>query len=334
MPRNGVTTADVPAVHQPRTGVGTTAKGRSAKGFWSLKADWGKVGMYALVILLTSLALYFAGFCVNYGPSMNYLGWGYWVDWGRTPQAGEVFRFVPADKPAWHRYLPLATWVKRCTAITSEGYVFEGDNTEWSLDQREFGRDVMAPVPASHISGTVWAAFHPRRVARWFTSLGRLENWVSITQGTSFQFKKTWWGWFGRNEKRWISSSDSLVAHGSGYAVLCNSGIIELSDDGGCRLLSGDGQRVVAVLPEPIRQDLAGRGRKVVVTEEKHCFILGQKSVWVLESKGDDFFPVIAAKPEGNALIAESGVWVWVVDIMAPTPVFLQKIGVYQLRKR
>jgi hypothetical protein len=216
-------------------------------------------------------------------------------------------------------------------AITPEGYVFEGDNTEWSLDQREFGRDVMAPVPADHVSGTVWAAFHPSRVARWFTFLGRLENRVNIIRGTRFQFEKTQYGWFGKNGKSWASfSSDGELVHGSGYAVLYNDVIVEFSVEGGCRLLSGDG-RVIAFLPEPIRQDLAGVARKVVVSRER-CFILGQESVWALESKSNGFFLVDTA-PKGNALLVEGGV-VWVADIMAPTPLFLQRVGgAYQLGK-
>lgn len=136
---------------------------------------------WALVAIIAAMPILHAvGACVNDGPSMNYLGWVYWTDWGRTPEVGEVFRFVPADQPAWTKYFPRSTWVKRCVDITPEGlYVFEGDNTEWSTDNR----DKLEPVSADRIAGTIWGATHPSRVLRWFEPKGRLKNWVQMRYG-------------------------------------------------------------------------------------------------------------------------------------------------------
>jgi hypothetical protein len=129
---------------------------------------------WTLVAIIAAMPIFhLGGACVNNGPSMNYLGWVYWTDWGKTPEVGAVFRFVPADKPAWTKYFPQSTWVKRCVDITPEGlYVFEGDNTEWSTDNR----DKLEPVPADHIAGTICAASHPSRTLRWFTPEGRFRN--------------------------------------------------------------------------------------------------------------------------------------------------------------
>ncbi len=143
------------------------------KGFLSLEVRWKVLRKVGLVVLGVMLVLYTAGFCLNDGPSMNYLGWVYWTKWGELPEVGQVFRFVPADKPAWMKYLPHCTWVKRCVGITPEGlYVFEGDNTEWSMDSQ--------PVPADHIAGTIWAAYSPERVARSWSFWGSFINHVTL----------------------------------------------------------------------------------------------------------------------------------------------------------
>ncbi|MFW5887960.1 MAG: hypothetical protein ACOCUH_04110, partial [Bacteriovoracia bacterium] len=116
-----------------------------------------------IALLVLVIFLYVAGFAINSGPSMNHLGLVYLTDWGSLPQEGQVFRFTPAENPSWYKYLPQKTQIKRCVGLTDDGrYVYEGDNQEWSEDNR----DNFEPVPASHISGVITLALHHQSIFR------------------------------------------------------------------------------------------------------------------------------------------------------------------------
>ncbi|MCX6810733.1 MAG: hypothetical protein NTY30_03330 [Candidatus Berkelbacteria bacterium] len=109
---------------------------------------------------------------------MNNLGVIYIHQWGTQPiRDGQIFVFSPANAPAWYKYIPHRQWIKRRTAIDENGNIkFKGDNENWSTDDR----DGMKPVPPNHVAGVVLAAWSPRRMLRWFSPAGRLENSLTL----------------------------------------------------------------------------------------------------------------------------------------------------------
>ncbi|MFW6122519.1 MAG: hypothetical protein ACOC80_16690 [Petrotogales bacterium] len=118
-----------------------------------------------VALFILTLFLYVAGFTINSGPSMNHLGWIYLTDWESLPQVGQVFRFTPVENPSWYKYLPRKTQIKRCVGITNDGrYIYEGDNQDWSEDNR----DDFKPVPKEHVSGVITSVLHPRQIINWF----------------------------------------------------------------------------------------------------------------------------------------------------------------------
>jgi hypothetical protein len=164
---------------RPATTITAPAPTRVAgKSFLSTEVDWKMLRKVAIVVLIAMTVLYVLGFCLNDGPSMNYLGWAYLTKWNAQPtHPGQIIRFVSADKPAWMKWLPRATMVKRFTGFTYEGLLmFEGDNSEWSADCRD--EEFMKPVPPDHVAGVVVAAISPQRVWRSLTPEGRLRNRV------------------------------------------------------------------------------------------------------------------------------------------------------------
>ncbi|TSC94312.1 MAG: hypothetical protein Athens101428_355 [Candidatus Berkelbacteria bacterium Athens1014_28] len=78
------------------------AKTGTRQNFLSASVDWKWLRKVAIIIACVMAVMYIAGFCVNNGPSMNYVGWIYLTNWGSQPtEVGQIIRFVPADKPAW-----------------------------------------------------------------------------------------------------------------------------------------------------------------------------------------------------------------------------------------
>lgn len=123
-------------------------------------------------------AAYACGVCVNCGPSMNGLGWVYVTAWGVAPDhVGQIVRFAPPGMPAWTRWLPRCTWIKRVVGRDEQGcWVYEGDSAERSEDCR----DGLSPVPADNVAGVVVGAISPGRMARTLTVRGRLSNHVEF----------------------------------------------------------------------------------------------------------------------------------------------------------
>ena len=162
----------------PLVGVARSRAAATKTTFWSASVDWKLIKRIAVIIITVMVVIYAAGVCLNDGPSMNYLGWVYITRWGEMPtQVGQIIRLVPADKPVWTKWLPRQSWVKRISGFTPEGLVkFEGDNPEWSKDNR----DGLKPVSKDHIAGTVSAAISLPRLIRQFTARGKLENWAEF----------------------------------------------------------------------------------------------------------------------------------------------------------
>ena len=151
---------------------------KAGTSFWSTAIRWEEIWKAKWWIVSSLILFHALGLSVNHGPSMNYLGWVYATNWFSSPEKdGQIFRFAPADLPAWCKYLPWCTQVKRRVSETPDGrVVFEGDNSEWSKDCR----DGLKPVPEDHIAGVVYAAISPRRIVNTFTNHGRLYNWAEF----------------------------------------------------------------------------------------------------------------------------------------------------------
>ncbi|MFH1909583.1 MAG: S26 family signal peptidase [bacterium] len=119
--------------------------------------------------------LYVAGFNVNYGPSMSYLGWFYRTSWGEQPtRVGQIVRFAQPGQPTWRKYLLPS--IKRVAEIRKDGYYVEGDNTEHSQDSRDWGKD----ISPDHVAGIVDWCWSPARAWRSRTAGGKLRNWVEF----------------------------------------------------------------------------------------------------------------------------------------------------------
>ncbi|MFO8082604.1 MAG: hypothetical protein R6V07_20170 [Armatimonadota bacterium] len=139
----------------------------------------GQLRRCILIALGITGAAYAGGICVNSGPSMNGLGWIYVTSWGAVPDApGQIVRFAPPQRPAWTRYLPRCTLIKRVVGTDEQGrLIYEGDSTEYSADCR----DGLAAVPPENVAGVIVAAISPRRLLRLLTRRGRLENHVEFS---------------------------------------------------------------------------------------------------------------------------------------------------------
>ncbi len=131
-----------------------------------------------LIVILVAIPISYAlGVSFEIGPSMKHLGLIYVVKWGTLPtQPGQVIRLAPAEMPAWRKYV-IGSMVKRFTGFTSDGSLtYEGDNSEWSRDNR----DGLKPVPPDHIAGVVVAAFSLQRIVRLFTAEGQWVNRLEL----------------------------------------------------------------------------------------------------------------------------------------------------------
>lgn len=155
-------TADPVALPLPRA---STSTRKSVTPKW---VDWLLIAVIGAI-----LALYGIGFSVEVGPSMNHLGLIYVTRWGTLPtQPGQVIRLAPAELPAWRKYV-IGSMVKRFVGFTPDGrLMYEGDNQEWSRDNR----DGLKPVSPDHVAGVVVAAWSPVRLVRHFTKAGRMRN--------------------------------------------------------------------------------------------------------------------------------------------------------------
>ena len=165
------------ATHKTEVAVRTPAQ-KAGTSFWSMTIRWEEIWKARWWIVSSLILFHALGLSVNHGPSMNYLGWVYATKWFSLPEKdGQIFRFASVDLPAWCKYLPWCTQVKRRVGETPDGrIIFKGDNSEWSKDRR----DGLKPVPRDHIAGVVYAAISPRRAAGWFTANGRWRNRVEL----------------------------------------------------------------------------------------------------------------------------------------------------------
>lgn len=146
--------------------------------FWSVEIDWRRIWRVRWWVLVVLGTFYILGVTVNSGPSMNHLGWVYCFKWFTQPTSdGDIFVFVPANKPAWTKYIPGRQWIKRRVGISKGCYIFEGDNEDWSTDNR----DLLEPVPPSHVAGTLYCAISPKRLINCFTTSGRMKNRADFT---------------------------------------------------------------------------------------------------------------------------------------------------------
>lgn len=155
--------------------VGTTGTATTTGSRKHVTPKWVDRLLVAAIVAIP--VLYGLGVSFEIGPSMNHLGLIYVVKWGTLPtQPGQIIRLASAELPAWRKYV-VGSMVKRFTGFTSDGHLmFEGDNSEWSRDNR----DGLKPVPPDHIAGVVVAAFSPRRFIRMFTAEGRFENKLAL----------------------------------------------------------------------------------------------------------------------------------------------------------
>lgn len=151
---------------------------------------WGKILKWLLPgILLLIIALYAAGFSVNSGPSMNYLGWFYRTQWGTQPtKIGQIVRLAPPSQPIWRKYLHSS--IKRVIEIAPKGYYVQGDNPEWAKDSRDWG-DV--PIPSDRISGVITWAWSLKRAWRSLTQEGKLYNYLEF----NYEPSNIVWGTYG-----------------------------------------------------------------------------------------------------------------------------------------
>jgi len=142
---------------------------------------------WLLVAILAAIpVLYACGVSVEVGPSMNHLGSVYITKWGTLPtQPGQIIRLAPADLPTWRKYC-VGSIVKRFIGFTPDGRLkYEGDNSEWSADNR----DGLKPVPPDYVAGVVTHTWSPERFVRAFSAQGRFRNWIE----TNLVPSKTHW---------------------------------------------------------------------------------------------------------------------------------------------
>lgn len=177
--------------------------------FLTMSLEWRNIWAAKWWVVL-ALALFYVGGCtINHGPSMNYLGLIYIHNWFARPTTdGQIFVFTPAHNPWWYKFVPWQQQIKRRIGVTADGRViYQGDNSEWSEDNR----DKFEPVPTDHIAGVVIAAWIPQRTWRSFTAKGRLQNWVE------FNYSPSQVVWNPCIKGVWMALSDSDIAVFQGY---------------------------------------------------------------------------------------------------------------------
>ncbi len=246
------------------------AKTGTRQNFLSASVDWKWLRKVAIIIACVMAVMYIAGFCVNNGPSMNYVGWIYLTNWGSQPtEVGQIIRFVPADKPAWMWWMPGQQWVKRVSGFTADGLVmYEGDNSEWSRDNR----DGLKPIPRDHIAGIITVAISPRRFVRLFTAAGRLQNQLEFS--------------FPPDDHVWL---------GDGKYAFRQSGITRLVGVGKPYSFAGVGDR----LSQVVARDPAGR---VAIGLSRP-----QPALWVLDDGRQELVNLPQVVTEGVDTVAWNG---------------------------
>ena len=190
----GVTTRDVPAVHQPRTGVGTTAKGRSA----SLRDKRAMLALkillpLAVVVWLFRVGIPGASLVPVWGPSMrptmavwhvpapleslSFSGWVHY-DPDREPEIGNIVYFkVPNTR---------FREVKRVAKINEEGALWVTPDNSGISGEGSDNSELYDWIPRDDLIGVVDDVYTPARFFRTFSSYGQLRNWVEMRCGPGY----------------------------------------------------------------------------------------------------------------------------------------------------
>lgn len=164
-------------------------------------------------VLVLIPVLYIAGFSLNCGPSMSFLGWIYRTSWGEQPtRVGQIIRFAQPGQPTWRKYILPS--IKRVVEIRKDGYYVEGDNTEHSQDSRDWGKD----IPSDHVAGIVDWCWSPARAWRSRTAEGRKKNSNDLHWGPNAR-----WSPDGA-AVAWVSQTKISILTREGLCIMSNSG--------------------------------------------------------------------------------------------------------------